>query len=94
MVGFALGGLYEDGHKGMGSLQLVIGNDHEEGKKSRPDGEQVVIGWFPFERGKGVIGLFEEAGDGIGRHFWLLVANNYSQTRGVFVFTRGNGQVL
>ena len=79
MVGFVLGGLSEDGHKGMGSLQLVLGNDHEEGKKSPLNGKQVVIGWFPFERGKGVIGLFEEVSDGVGRHFGLIVANKYSQ---------------
>jgi hypothetical protein len=94
MVGFVLGGICEDSHEGIGSLQLVVGNDHEEGKKSPPDGKQVVISWFPFERGKGVIGLFEEAGDGVGHHFWLIAANNYSQTRGVFVLTRGNRRVL
>jgi hypothetical protein len=76
MVGFVLGGLCEDSHKGMGSHQLVIGNDHEEGKKNPPDGKQVVIRWFPFEREKGVVGLFEETGDGVGHHFWLIVANN------------------
>jgi hypothetical protein len=44
--------------------------------------------------GKGVIGLFEEAGDGIGRHVWLIdVKNNYSQARGVFFQTRDPGQV-
>ena len=52
MVGFVLGGLSEDGHKGMGSLQLVVGDDHEEGKKSPPDGTEVVVGWFPSKRGK------------------------------------------
>jgi hypothetical protein len=76
MVGLVLGGLREDGHKGMGSLQLVIGDDHEERKKFPPDGKQVVAGWFPFAGGEGVIGLFEEAGDGIGRHLRLIVAEN------------------
>jgi hypothetical protein len=47
---------------------LIIWNDHEEGKERFPDGKQVVIRWFPFERGKGVIRLFEEAGDGVRRH--------------------------
>ena len=50
----------------MDSLQLVIENDHEEGKKSFPNGEQIIVGWFSFERGKGVVCLFEEAGDGSG----------------------------
>ncbi len=52
MFGFVLGGLYEDGREGVDSIQLIIGNDHEEGKKRFPDGKQVVIRWFPFERGK------------------------------------------
>ena len=87
-----LGGLGEDGHKGMGSPQLVVGDDHEERKKFPPDGKQVVVGWFLFEGGKGVIGLFEEAGDGIGRHLRLIVVkNSYSQARGVFFQTRGTG---
>ena len=99
MVGFLLGGLGEDGHKGIGSPQLVVGDDHERRKKSLLDGDQVVIGWFPFKRGKGLVGLFEEAGDGIGRHFWLIVANNYSRMRGVasrlssVVSPRGGGKV-
>ncbi len=42
----------------------------------------------------GVIGLFEEVGDGIGRHFWLIVVkNNYLRARGVFFQTRGARQV-
>ena len=94
MVGFVFGGFCEDGHKGMNSAQLVVGDDHEERKQCPPDGEQVVVGWFPFEGGKGVIGLFEEAGDGVGRHFWLIVVeNNYSRARGVFFRTRGAGRV-
>jgi hypothetical protein len=52
MVGFVLGGLSEDGHKGMGSPQLVVGDDHEERKKCPLDGEQVVVGLFPFEGGE------------------------------------------
>ena len=52
VVGFVLGGLGEDGHKGMGSPQLVVGDDHEERKKYPLDGKQVVAGWFPFEGGK------------------------------------------
>ena len=48
MVRFVLGSLGEDGHEGMGSLQLVVEDDHEEGKKSPPDGKEVVIGWFPL----------------------------------------------
>ncbi len=86
MVGFVFGGLREDSHKGMDSLQMVIGDDHEERKQCPPDGEQVVVGWFPFKGGKGVIGLFEDAGDGIGRHFRLIVVENYySRARGVFL---------
>ncbi len=68
MVGFIFGGLHEDGREGLDSIQLIIGNDHEEGKKRFPDGKQVVIHWFPFKRGKGVVCLFEEVGDGIRRH--------------------------
>ena len=92
MVVFVPGGLREDGHKGMASPQLVVGDDHEERKKFPPHGKQVVVGWFPFEGRKGVIGLFEEAGDGVRRHLRLIVAeNNYSRARGVFFQTRGAG---
>jgi hypothetical protein len=54
----------------MDAFQLIIGNDHEKRKNTLSDGEQVVIRWFPFERGKGVVCvcLFEEAGDGVRRH--------------------------
>ncbi len=94
MVGFVLGGLCEDGHKGMDSPQLVVGDDHEEQKKCPPDGKQVIVGWFPFEWGKGVIVLFEEAGNGVGCHFRLIVVKNkYSHARGVFFQTRGAGRV-
>ncbi len=94
MVGFVLGGFCEDGHKGMNSTQLVVGDDHEEQKQCPPDSKQVVVGWFPFEGGKSVIGLFEEVDDGGGRHIWLIVVkNNYSRARGVFFRTRGAGRV-
>ena len=76
MFGFVLDGLREDGREGVDSIQLVVGNDHEEGKKCFPDGKQVVIHWFPFERGKGVVSLFEEAGYGVRRHcVGILFAN-------------------
>ncbi len=65
MFGFVLDGLIEDGREGVDSVQLVVGKDHEEGKKRFPDGKQVVIRWFPFERGKGVVSLFEEANDSV-----------------------------
>ena len=93
LVGFVLGGLGEDGHKGMGSPELVVGDDHEERKKFPPDGKQVVIGWFLFEWEKGVIGLFEEAGDGVGRHLRLIVVKDkYSRARGVLLQMRGTGR--
>jgi hypothetical protein len=68
MFGFVLDGLCEDGREGVDSIQLIIWNDHEEGKERFLDGKQVIIRWFPFERGKGVICLFEETGDGVRRH--------------------------
>jgi hypothetical protein len=68
MFSFVLGGLREDGREGVDSIQLIVGNDHEERKKRFPDGKQVIISWFPFERGKGVVCLFEEAGDGVRCH--------------------------
>ena len=55
---------------------MIIWNDHEEGKKRFPDGYEVVISWFPFKRGKGVVSLFEEAGDSIWHHCdGILFAN-------------------
>ena len=50
MVGFVLGGLHEDGHKGMNPFQLVIRDDHQKGEKGLPDCKQVVFGRLPFER--------------------------------------------
>jgi hypothetical protein len=49
MVSFVLGCLGEDDHKGFGSPQLVVGDDHEERKKCPPDSKQVVVGWIPFK---------------------------------------------
>ena len=84
MVALVFGGVSEDGHKGVNSAQLVVGDDHEERQQCPSDGEQVVVGWFPFEGEKGVIGLFEEAGDGVGRYCWYTaVARDYSRARGV-----------
>ena len=38
MVHFVLGGLREDSRERMEAIQLITGNDHEEGKKRFPDG--------------------------------------------------------
>ncbi len=47
--------------------------DHEKEGKGLPDCKQVVIGWFPFEGGEGVVSIFEEAGDCVSVHVgWLL----------------------
>jgi hypothetical protein len=50
-------------------IQLVIGDNHEMGEKSLPDGEQVFVGWLPFEGGGEVMGHFQEACDCVGCHF-------------------------
>ena len=68
MFSFVLGGLREDGREGVDSFQLVIRNDHEEREKTLSDDQEVFIGWLPFERGEGVGGLFEEAGDCVRGH--------------------------
>jgi len=52
MFSFVLSGLREDGREGMDSIQLIVGNDHEEGKKRFQDCKQVIISWFPFKRGE------------------------------------------
>jgi hypothetical protein len=77
MFSFVLGGLHEDDHEGVDSIQLVIRNDHEEREKTLLDGEEVVIGWFPFKKGKGVVCLFEEAGDGIQHHVAVMLEENH-----------------
>ncbi len=77
MFGSVLGGICEDGRERMESIQLVVGDDHEEGKKYFLDGEKVIVRWFPFERGKGVVGLFEEAGDGVRCHVAMKQEENY-----------------
>ena len=68
MVGFVLGGIRKDGHEGMDSIQLVIGNDHEESEKTLLDGKEVIINWLPFEGGEGDGGLFEEVDDCVRHH--------------------------
>jgi len=77
MFSFVLGGLREDGREGLDSFQLVVRNDHEEREKTLLDGKEVVIGWFPFKRGKGVLCLFDEAGDGVRRHVAVKLEENY-----------------
>jgi len=79
MISFVLGGLHEDGREGVDSFQLVVRNDHEEREKTLLDGKEVIIGWFPFKRGKGAVCLFEEAGDGDGiqRHVAVKLEENY-----------------
>ncbi len=47
---------------------MIVWYDHKEGKESFPDGEKVVVRRFPFERGKGVVCLFEEVGNGFWCH--------------------------
>jgi hypothetical protein len=77
MFSFVLGSICEDGREGMDSIQLVVGDDHEEGKKCFLDGKKVIVRWFPFERGKGVMGLFEEVGDGVRHHVAMKLGENY-----------------
>jgi hypothetical protein len=53
---------------------LVIWDDHEKGEKGLLDCKPVVVGWLPFERGEGVVGLFGEAGDCVSIHVgWQLL---------------------
>ena len=33
---------------------------------------EVIVGWFPFEGGEGIMGLCEEGSDCVGRHVGLL----------------------
>jgi hypothetical protein len=49
---FVLGGVREDSRERMDAVQLVIGDDHEERQNTLSDGEEIVVRWFPFERGK------------------------------------------
>jgi hypothetical protein len=73
VFGFVLGGIREESREQMDAIQLIIGDDHEERQNTLSDGEEIVVRWFPFERGKGVVRLFEEAGDGIRRHVEMKV---------------------
>jgi hypothetical protein len=52
MVGFVLDSLGEDGCKGVNSVQLVVGDDHEQWEKGFLDGLEVIVGWLPFEGGE------------------------------------------
>ena len=66
---------------------MVVRNDHEERKKTLLDGKEVIIGWFPFKRGKGVVCLFEEVGDGGRHHVAVKLEENYGGV--VFFATAG-----
>jgi hypothetical protein len=47
-----LDGLHEDSREGgVDPVQLVMGDDHEMGKKRLPDDKQVIVGRLPFEGG-------------------------------------------
>jgi hypothetical protein len=72
LVGFVLDSLGEDGCEGVNSIQLVIGDDHEQWEKGFMDGQEVIIGRLPFKGGERVMGLFEEASDCVGHHVGLL----------------------
>jgi hypothetical protein len=54
MVGFVLDSLGEDSCEGVSSIQLVIGDDHEQWEKGFTDGQEVIVGWRPFEGGEGI----------------------------------------
>jgi len=81
MVSLVLGGLREDGHEGMNTLQLIIINDHEDRDKLLSDDEEVIIGWLPFEGGEGVSGLFEKAGDCVRRHVSMRLEKKLLRSR-------------
>ena len=66
----------EDSRERMDAVQLIIGDDHEERQNTLSDGEEIVVRWFPVERGKGVVGLFEEAGDGVWGHCGGILSAN------------------
>jgi len=73
---FVLGGVREDSRKQMDAVQLIIGDDHEERQNTLSDGKEIVVRWFPVERGKGVVRLFEEAGDGVWGHCGGILSAN------------------
>jgi len=77
VFGFVLDGVSENSREQMDAVQLIIGDDqHEERQNTLSDGKEIVVRWFPFERAKGVVRLFEEAGDGVRRHCGgILFAN-------------------
>ncbi len=54
MVGFVLGGLVEDGHEGVHSIKLIVGDHHEEGEDGFPDCKKVIIGQRSIKGGEGV----------------------------------------
>jgi hypothetical protein len=72
MVSFVLDSLGEDGREGVNLIQLVVGDDHEQWEKGFLDGQEVFVGWLPFEGGEEVMGLFEKASDRVGHHVGLL----------------------
>jgi hypothetical protein len=42
--------------------------DHEDRQENLPDGQEVIIGWFPLDGRENVKRLFEQKHDGIRAH--------------------------
>ncbi len=62
------GSLGEDGREGVYPIELIIGDHHEEGEDGFLDCKKVIVSWFPFKGGGGVMGLVEVVSDSIGCH--------------------------
>ncbi len=72
MVGFVLDSLGEDGCEGVNSIQLVIGDNHDQWRKVFWMASGSLLNGFPSRGGEGIMGLFEKASDCVGRHVGLL----------------------
>jgi hypothetical protein len=82
VVGHVLCSLGEDGHEGVYPIELIVGDHHEEGGGGFPDCKKVIVSQFPFKRGGGIMVLFEEASDCIGRHNGLIDCQLTPSSRG------------
>ncbi len=52
VVSFVLDSLGEDSCEGVNSVQLVVGNNHEQWDKGFPDGLEVIVRLLTFKGGK------------------------------------------
>ena len=59
--------LCDEGHEEGDSLELIVGDLHEDQEERLLDGQEIVVRGLSFNGRKGIPGLLEQEGDRVGR---------------------------